>query len=308
MKNLFLSVIGCIVFIIPAFAQEESGSEEEGVKIQTFSPMAPRREDHFWRRKVVNRIDLNEKMNAPFIKRESPHYADNDQYSEKEGIVMALFNGLKAGKYNAYDPDSLSKPMAWEDVLQKIREKEGELTGEGGDFDGEGDGSDFEEYDSDGEGFEEEDYGGFDEDFEDEFGGDAGSDDLEEDAAPTSEFDSGPYESVIQFVENRIFDKVRSDMVYDIEYVEIIWTDPGEALPEEKLCTFRYKEILETLETAQWKNRFNDAEYRNLREAFELRLFHSYIIDISSQGMRTKQEAEYRRQKLVEFEHHLWSY
>jgi len=69
MKNLFLSVIGCIVFIIPAFAQESGNTDDETVAVQTFTPIAPRPEDHFWRRKVVNRIDLNEKMNAPFIKR-----------------------------------------------------------------------------------------------------------------------------------------------------------------------------------------------------------------------------------------------
>jgi hypothetical protein len=74
------------------------------------------------------------------------------------------------------------------------------------------------------------------------------------------------------------------------------------------LCTFRYKDIIPVLEQAQWKNRYNDAAYLTFKEVFDLRLFHSFIIDVSGNGAKSLQEAEYRRQKLVEFEHHLWSY
>ena len=118
MKNLVLSTIGCLLFILPAFGQN-----------------APRPEDHFWRRKVVNRIDLNEKINFPLIIRERKLYADNWQCSEKNGVVVALFNGLKYGKYQAYDPDSLNTPLTWEDVRKKIREFDGKLTGEGTEVD-----------------------------------------------------------------------------------------------------------------------------------------------------------------------------
>jgi len=117
-----------------------------------------------------------------------------------------------------------------------------------------------------------------------------------------------PFERVIHFVEDRIFDKNRSDMVYDIQFIEIVWVDPNETLPERVLCTFRYEDVVETLASTQWKNRFNDAEYKNMREVFELRMFHSYIINLSGEGIVTLDEAEYRRQQLVEFEHHLWSY
>ena len=294
MKNLVLSTIGCLLFILPAFGQN-----------------APRIEDHFWRRKVVNRIDLNEKINFPLIYRESKLYVDNGQFPEKNGVVVALFNGLRDGLYQAYDPDSLNKPLTWEDVRQKIREFDGKLTGEGTELDEDtGDGSDFEDFPADGgDDFEEDDFdGGFDEgDFGDDFDTVKEEDDLDVEEGP-AEIDFGPYEQVIQFVENRIFDKVSSNMVYDIEFIQIIWTAPGDVVPEEYLVTFRYKDVLPMLEATQWKNRFNDAEYRNLREAFELRLFHSYITEVSGDGMQNLAEAEYRRQKLVEFEHHLWSY
>jgi len=274
-----------------------------------FAAMAqnpPRLDDHFWRRKVVNRIDLNEKVNRPLVKRESPFYTDNSQYTEKEGLIMALFNGLKHGKFVAYHPDSLQSALSYEEVLQRIKEIDGSMEAEAA-FD-EGEGADefgdggFDDFGGDEWGFETDDFGG--EDFDD-----LGGDEL---ALPGGEgfadFDPGPFEQVVHFVEDRIFDKTRSDMVYDIEYIEIIWVDPGETLPEKTLCTFAYEEVSETLDNTQWKNRFNDAAYKTLKEIFELRLFNSYVINVSGEGIRSLEEAEYRRQRMVEFEHHLWSY
>ncbi len=291
-KYLLLSFV-CVIFSMEVFAQ-----------------YPPRIEDHFWRRKVVNRIDLNEKVNAPLIKREHKFYSENSQYTGKEGLVMALFDGLKQGKFVAYHPDSLKKPLGYDEVLRRIKEIEGSLGGED-DFDsglddgfgGGGDGG-FDDFGGEDGG---EEWG-----FEDDFssGDDLGGGDLAAAGMGMGgeDFDSGPFENVIHFVEDRIFDKTRSDMIYDIQYIEIIWTDPGETLPEKPLCTFKYADVLGALDEAQWKNRFNDAEYKTMKEVFELRLFHSYMINVSGEGIRTLDEAEYRRQKLVEFEHHLWSY
>lgn len=277
--------------------------------LQSFAQFPPRKDDHFWRRKVVNRIDLNEKINAPLIKRESQYYTDNSQYTEKEGLVMALFTGLKKGKFVAYHPDSLNVALSYDNVLQRIQTFEGSLSGGGGDFDeGFGDEGGFDDFEGDdfGDDFVDDgdDWGEFGDDFSD----DLGEDDLGGIGGFSGDFDPAPFENVIHFVENRIFDKNTSAMVYDIEFIEIIWTDPGETLPEKRLCTFRYKDVMETLEQSQWKNRFNDAEYRTFREVFELRLFHSFITDVSGVGVRTLDEAEKRRQQIVEFEHHLWSY
>ncbi|MEL6253002.1 MAG: hypothetical protein AAFR87_13390 [Bacteroidota bacterium] len=300
MRNILLVTILLTAFSLPALAQ--------------FKTEEIRPEDHFWRRKVVNRIDLNEKVNSPLIKRESSFYTgDNTPYAETDGLIMTLFNGLKQGKFVAFDPDSLEKPMSYDEVLQKIQEIEGSLEGED-DFDSGaeddfGDGEDGEGFD-DFDGDDEDDWG-FGDDGDDGFGGDELGDSIDEVDASAfggGDFDPAPFENVVHFIEDRIFDKTRSDMVYDIQLIDIIWTDPGETLPEKQLITFRYDDVRETLESAQWKNRYNDAEYKTLREVFELRLFHSYIIDISGEGIRSLHESEYRRQKMVEFEHHLWSY
>jgi hypothetical protein len=294
----------------------------------------PRPEDHFWRRKVVNRIDLDEKINLPLVALESKYYRTNpdgdEVYPEKDGLIAALFNGLKSGAFTALDPDTLTKVLTWEDVLDRIAQKEaaGLADTELPPMGGEGDGGESGAFD---------DFGGDDpfatggDDFADPFaappGG--GTDDMSGDADPFGTVgdpaapgtagapavepandmpDMLPFIRVLQFVEDRIFDKNRSDMVYDIQFLEVIWVDPNETLPEERMCTFRYQDVVEALEATQWKNRYNDAEYKNMREIFELRMFHSYVIEISGVGINSLDEAEYRRQQLVEFEHHLWSY
>jgi Gliding motility associated protein GldN len=260
----------------------------------------PRVDDHYWRRKVVNRLDLSEKINQPLTFSESPALYGNPAYGETHGIVVALINGLKSGKYLAYHPDSLNKSLTYEDVV-KIAQQ---ISGDGG-----------------GESFDEED-SGFDEfEGEDEFSGEEMGDDMgdsgtEGDSDPETgggtasegDFSVASYESVLEFIEDRIFDKNRSDMVYDIQYLRLVWVDPGETLPDKNFVCFRYADVLETLEDTQWKNKFNDAEYRNMREIFELRLFSSYILDVSGRGVKTLEESDFRRNQLVEFEHDLWCF
>jgi len=266
------------------------------------SRVPPRVDDHFWRRKVVNRIDLEEKVNEPLRLAEDRTIYGDPAMAETNGIIAALFNGLKSGKYLAYRYDSLDKPLTYDEVIAWAAEIEG-TESSGDDWDT-GDGG-FDDFDAGDE------FGG--DEFGDEFGG--GFDDLEGDTDPfggaaalSEEFDYSPFTSVLEFIEDRIFDKNRSDMVYDIQYLRLVWTDPAETLPDKNFVVFRYGDVLETLEDTQWKNKFNDAEYRNLREIFEMRLFNSVIFNVSGRGVKSLEEADYRRNQIVEFEHHLWSY
>lgn len=266
----------------------------------------PRKDDHFWRRKVVSRIDLTEKVNEPLTLAESPGLYGNPDFGETNGIIVALINGLESGKYLAYHPDSLNKQLSWDEVKAIAQKIEGS-----GDSGG-------EDWDSGEEGFDDFDAGddmGGDE-FGDDFGDDMGGDDLEGDNDPFAgggddsqgAFQIAPYETVLEFIEDRIFDKNRSDMIYDIQYLRLVWVDPAETLPDQLFVCFKYADLLSTLEDTQWKNKFNDAEYRNMREIFELRLFNSYIINVSGRGVRTLEISDFRRNQLVEFEHHLWCY
>lgn len=266
----------------------------------------PRVDDHFWRRKVVNRIDLTEKINEPLTYPENPGLYGNPAFGETQGIITALVNGLKSGKYLAYHPDSLNKSLTYEDVVKIAQQIEG-------------DGGAGDSYDEEDSGFDDfeggDDFGG--DDFGGDFGDDMGDGGTEGDSDPATgggggavegDFSLAAYETALEFIEDRIFDKNRSDMVYDIQYLRLVWVDPGETLPDKNFVCFRYADVLETLEDTQWKNKFNDAEYRNMREIFELRLFSSYILNVSGRGVRTLEEADFRRNQLVEFEHHLWCY
>lgn len=253
-----------------------------------------RPDDHFYRRRVVNRIDLREKMNRPIVYHQSAIYGSNGQ-EPGEGLIVALLEGLENGTYTAYDPEDLSRPMSYDDVVTRMKEFEGQLVADEGEMWDLEEGEEF---------FPMEDSG---------FPNDDLMANLEDEpiewTTPTSAApDLGPYENVIQFVEDRIFDKARGEMVYRPDFFQLVWTDPGESLPEKYLACFKFTDVAESLEDVAWNNRFNDAETRNLREVFEMRMFHSYIIDVSGQGVRSLPESEIRRQQLVAFEHHLWSY
>lgn len=271
---------------------------------QVFAQFPPRVEDHFWRRKVVNKIDLTEKINQPLVMKEHDMYKQYNQGVDKKGLVVALMEGLKAGKYIAYNTDSLDKHLEYAQVMAILNEASGKAKAD--------------------ESIDEGD-GGFDDMSGD--GGDAGGDDWgdefgmgEEEPAAGDKPASGeisfggdeyaPLENYIMFIEDRIFDKNRSDMVYDIQYIQLYYVDPGGVLRDRAICTFKYKEVMDLLDNTQWKNKFNDAEYRSMREIFELRLFNSYIVNVSNinYGVQSLEEAEYRKQQLVEYEHHLWSY
>lgn len=323
MKKIILVCLLFSMMGMESYAQDPEITSSSSSKVVVARPTHVRVDDHFWRRKVVNRIDLTEKINFPLIKREHNFYDDesqyNSQYTEKKGLIVALFNGLKQGKYVAYKSDSINVSLGYDGVMELIQEINGSVGADDlwGDTEEDGGFDDFggEEDEGDDWGFgdsgddEGDDWGFGDDGGDDEFGTlEEEGDDLGEPEVPVEEFDPEPFENVIHFVEDRIFDKTRSDMVYDIQLLEIIWTDPAGILPEKSLCVFRYNEVLETLENAQWKNRFNDAQYKTLREIFELRLFHSYIMNVSGVGVIDLNESEQRRQQLVEFEHHLWSY
>ncbi len=124
--------------------------------------------------------------------------------------------------------------------------------------------------------------------------------------------------------ENMIFDKQRSVMYYDI--IAIGMKLPAEydaAGAERPIAWFSYKELEEkvfhTNPDAVWYNPANDAEHRNLSDAFELRLFSSYItkvsnpndeyiVDIYGQGQTGIMASEWKAFELLEFEHNLWEF
>ncbi|MCX7764440.1 MAG: hypothetical protein N2253_06075 [Bacteroidia bacterium] len=276
-----------------------------------YAQFPPRVDDHFWRKKVVLTIDLREKLNTP-IERGQEGYrlytnystdpiTDKSPYSNREGAIVALLKGFKDGKFVGYSPKNLSQQVSFEDFDARSRRIEA-----GG-----------EAVDTGEEEMAGSDEFGGDEFATDEFGGEDLGGGI--DAAPTAEGAATPsaekgfpylkyYRTKLRIIEDRIFDKNRSDMYYDMQYLCLVQVDPKGALADEDAVCFRYKDVMDVMDDTQWRNRANDAEDRSMREIIELRRFNGYVTVVSGEESRTLNEAELRRQQMVEFEHHLWTF
>jgi len=128
----------------------------------------------------------------------------------------------------------------------------------------------------------------------------------------------------MEIKEDYIFDRQRSRMYYDIQCLTM-------KIPAEKnikgieipIATFKYKELVDVFKTdprAIWFNSQNDAEHRNLADAFDLRLFSSYLIKVSNPRdqyladiyTQSPKEAilaaQWKANELMEYEHNLWEF
>ncbi|MEY5049294.1 MAG: putative gldN and/or gldO [Bacteroidota bacterium] len=128
----------------------------------------------------------------------------------------------------------------------------------------------------------------------------------------------------MQLKEDYIFDKQRSRAYHDIQCITMLI--PSEFNPkgiEEPIGTFKFKDLVEVFKRdprAIWFNPQNDAEHRNLVDAFDLRLFSSYIIklsnpkdeflvDIYSESQKQGIMSSYwKASDLMEYEHNLWEF
>jgi hypothetical protein len=262
----------------------------------------PRVDDHFWRRRVTSRIDLGEKINQPLVEKQKPSYvkgADPRFGTRTRGMVEALVDAWRLGRFTGYNADSLHRTLLFSDFLAKLQKQNGGTPTDAGTTTTEEPSDDvFDDPDTDDGGF------------------DTGSDDLGGEDAATgdavstieSTLDLGTLESVVEIIEERIFDKGRGAMVYDIDYITFVWVDPNGVLPDLNMVAFRYDDVIAVLDETQWKNKFNDAEDRSIREIFDQRIFNSFVVSSSQNKPNTLLEADKRRQQMIEFEHHLWSY
>ena len=274
----------------------------------------PRYEDHFWRRRVCQVIDLNEKENqhlkqgqlklGTFYRPEDlkdkflfPAERKNDfQYKVNGGIVTALLTAFKAKKIEGYDPKNLDASIDYDAMMKimmggpapsttpstdpkSIESTPAETTEEG---------------DPDEEEIPEED---------------AAEEDVIEASSNTESEDEAltQLKEYIEVIEDRIFDKNKSDMYYDIQY--IIFTRVKEGLEDNRVVAFRYDDkVKEVLNSTIWQNKQNDAEYRSMKEILEMRNFNSWINILSGNSPSSLEDSDKKRLQMVEFEHNLWEF
>ena len=296
-----LSYVLVLVFLAALGSSSPAQAQETANYVNHNSTAGIPDYDIMYKKKLWRRMDLKEKQNRSF-------FAYNNE------ITKIIIEAVEAGVLFPYKNDSLKTRMSKEEFLENLK-----MPAYGGD-----------------ELTEEEKAMGFTEDDgwgDDGWGdeGDTGWGDEEGTTEETTEEVSADYFfpndiSVLEIVEDWIFDKRRSRLFYDIQSIKLIL--PAEKFPEtglqREVATFKYKDLEDLFrsmpEEALWFNPQNSAEHKNLADAFLLRLFSarlikvanpedSYISDIYNsspkEGLIASQKIE---QELLELEHELWEY
>ncbi|GAB2948250.1 hypothetical protein GCM10027048_11420 [Hymenobacter coalescens] len=130
----------------------------------------------------------------------------------------------------------------------------------------------------------------------------------------------------LELKEDMIFDKKRSRMYHDIKTITLVVpaTAPGNTAGIDKpIGTFKYSDLVRVFranpDKAIWFNPQNDAQHKNLADAFELWLFNSYIVKVSNPGDQRLDEiygdqrqgilaASQAASDLIDYEYSLWSF
>jgi hypothetical protein len=130
----------------------------------------------------------------------------------------------------------------------------------------------------------------------------------------------------MELKEDMIFDKKRSRMYHDIKSIGFFvpsTLSTNTAGIEIPISYFKYSDLVKVFrsnpQNAIWFNAENDAQHKNLADAFELWLFNSYITKVSNAGDSRLDDiyggaqqgilaAQQTAADLVEYEYNLWSF
>jgi gliding motility associated protien GldN len=292
MKKLFVIASVVLGFCFSAIAQnaaekpatERPRSTNDGVLIDGYNKYSVRpihESDIMYKRSVVRTLDLREPQNRPL-------------FSTNREITRLLIDAVRKGDITAYNNDSLDlgRKLTIQEFNERIKmpsttatlsEEEKQIALANGDSSvlmGAGEG----------------------------------------DYLPQNLYQ-------MNIKEDFLFDKQRSRQYFDIQSITI--SIPSDLPANVKgieivVASFMYKELVEKLfkdnPNAIWFNRQNDREHKNLADAFELRLFSSYIVKVSNpensylvdiyggdqyKGILASQWAAH---SLMEYEHNLWEF
>ncbi|RNI23735.1 gliding motility protein GldN [Rufibacter latericius] len=128
----------------------------------------------------------------------------------------------------------------------------------------------------------------------------------------------------LEIKEDVVFDKKRSRLYHDIQAITLVMPAKYNSLGFEKpIASFKYSDLVKVFKAhpdeALWFNEQNDAQHKNLADAFDLWLFSSYITKVSNvndarleerfgAGKKGLLAAQQAMEELIEFEYSLWSY
>lgn len=238
-----------------------------------------RESDQMYKKTVVRALDLRERQNKPM-------------FSKNREITKFLIEAVKNGDLTPYASDSLTSRLTVEEFMKSMLMP----NSESGVIDTQAimieHPDDWEEV-------------------------------LKNPPSPDYYFARDLYQMEIK--EEVIFDKQRSRMYYNILAITIyIPADHPANLTgiQKVVASFDYKEAVEKVFKENPNAVFNpqnDAQHKSLADAFELRLFSSYLVKVSNPddqyisdkfpdqetGLMASQWAAH---DLLEYEHHLWEF
>lgn len=294
-----------LCFSSPLLAQESDGYNSNSIR-----PI--HESEQLYKTRIWRRMDLKEKQNKPF-------------FSTNREITKVIINSVLNGTLYPYTSDSLNQRMSKEQFIENmtiptdgpaLSEDEiamgfGQPQEEESTSDGWGDGWGNSSSDSGGQGAE---------------GTTTASESSSASSTDINNLFFATDVSILEIMEDVIFDKSRGRQYYNIQSVTLII--PPEMFPttglQKPVATFKYVDLVrvfeENPELAIWVNPANDAKHLNLKHAFDLRLFSApvvkysnpndeYIIDQTG-GDRRKAllESLQYEYELLEREHELWEY
>ena len=129
--------------------------------------------------------------------------------------------------------------------------------------------------------------------------------------------------NILEIKEDWVFDRKRSRLYYDIQTVTLVLpADKNTAGYEKPIASFKYKDLDKLFRSDPkkfiWYNPQNQAQHKNLADAFDLRLFYGRITKVANpgdsdlvgmygdrEGLLKSYQTEY---ELMETEHSLWEY
>lgn len=263
-----------------------------------------------WKQRLWRRMDLNEKQNQPF-------------FSKGNEITKYLMEWVQSGVLQPYRNDSLKTKITKEDFMKNLvmenigndnalsdaEKAAGFGTEAGGTTTGADDGWGDPKPKTPATG-----------------GTTPAVNDGFNNSVPVTDNNSLYYAkqlSILEIREDAIFDKQRSRLYYDIQSITIIIpANMTTAGFDKNVGSFRYKDLDKLFRSnpnCVWYNEQNEAQHKNMADAFDLRLHHARLVkkgnskddDLdtiyggSKQGLIQSQQLEY---KLMEMEHNLWEY
>lgn len=285
----FAALTAGLMLSVAASAQEQATTASSN---GSYRPIP--NSDIMFRKTIWRAVDLREKQNKPM-------------FAEGKEISRVIIEAVRRGELQAYRNDSLTSTLSSKEMLgnMSIAEASAGLS-------------------------DEEKAAGFTEDTGDDWGAPkkkgAKSTAKAAPAAPPS-YEVRPKDIYqMEIKEDMIFDKKRSRMYHDIKSIGLLLPSTlasNTSGIEKPIGFFKYSDLVRVFranpDKAIWFNPQNDAQHKNLADAFELWLFNSYIVKVSNpndsrldeiyggqqQGILASQQAA---ADLIEYEYNLWSF